>query len=77
MTKIQIELPEDLAERASSAGLPSNAAMRNLLEDAIRRQSGRRLLDVAARIQASGVEPMSMDEIDAEVKAYRGEKNSG
>lgn len=77
VTKIQIELPEDLAERASGAGLLSSAAMQQLLEDAIRRQTGRRLLDMAARVQAAGVAPMSPDEIDAEVKAYRAEKRSG
>jgi hypothetical protein len=76
VTKIQIELPDDVAERASSAGLLSSTAMQGLLEDAIRRQAGRRLLDVAGRIQAAGVEPMSPDEIDAEVKAYRAENRS-
>lgn len=77
MTKIQIELPDDVAERASSAGLLSSTAMQGLLEDAIRRQAGRRLLATAGRIQTEGIAPMSLDEIDAEVKAHRAENRSG
>ncbi len=71
MTKIEIKLPDELAKRAKSAGLLSDSAIQELLEEAMRRQAGRELLDVAKRIQAAGIEPMSMEEIDAEVKAVR------
>ena len=37
----------------------------------MRREAGQRLLQVAQRLQAAGVEPMSEDEIVAEVKAAR------
>jgi hypothetical protein len=73
MTMIEIRLPDELARRAKSAGLLSDAAIQALLEDAMRRQAGRRLLDVAERIQADRIPPMTMEEIDAEVKAYRSE----
>jgi hypothetical protein len=71
MTMIEITLPDELARRAESAGLLSDAAIQQLLEDAIRRRSGHALLEVARHIQNAGIPPMSMDEIDAEVKAVR------
>jgi hypothetical protein len=76
MTTIEIMLPDELAQRAKSAGLLSDSAIQLLLEDAIRRRAGRALLDVARRIQEAGVEPLSMEEIDAEVKAYRAERRA-
>jgi hypothetical protein len=71
MKKIQIELPDEVAERAKSEGLLSDRAIQHLLEDAMRRKAGRELLSIAQRIQAAGIEPMSLEEIDAEVKAVR------
>jgi len=76
MTRIEIRLPDELAQRAKSAGLLSDTAIQDLLEDAIRRQAGRRLLEVAERIHAAGIPPMSMEEIDAEVKACRAERRT-
>lgn len=76
MTMIEIRLPDELARRAKNAGLLSDAAIQELLEDAMRRQSGHRLLDVAERIHAAGIPPMTMEEIDAEVKAYRAERRA-
>ena len=73
MTRIQIEVPDATAKAAREAGLLSSTAIQELLEDAMRRQAGRRLLEVADRIHAAGIPPMSMEEIDAEVKAYRAE----
>ena len=71
MTIVQINLPDALAQRARSEGWLSDSAIARLLEDAMRREAGRKLLEVAARIQAAGIEPMSDEEIVAEVKAAR------
>ncbi len=76
MTELVIRLPDELVRRARQAGLLSDSAIQELLEEAMRRQAGRRLLDVAQRIQAAGIEPMSMEEIDAEVKAVRAERGA-
>lgn len=73
MTQVTVSLPDDLAQRARSAGLLSDAAIRQLLEDAMRREAGRELLKLAEEIQAAGIAPMSEAEILAEVKAYRAE----
>jgi hypothetical protein len=75
MTKIQIELPEATAKAAREAGLLTPQALDRLLTDAIRRQQAAdALLSIADRVTEAGVEPMSMEEIDAEVKAVRAER---
>ncbi len=75
MTKIQIELPEGTAKAALDAGLPTPQALDRLLTEALRwRQAADSRLSIADRVAAAGVAPMSMDEIDAEVKAVRAER---
>lgn len=76
MTMIEITLPDELARRAKTAGLLSDGAIQPLLEDAIRRQAGNALLEVARYIQEADIPPLSMDEIDAEVKAVRAERRA-
>lgn len=75
MTKIQIELPDATAKAARDVGLLTPQALDRLLTDAIkRRRAADALLSIADRVAAAGIEPMSMDEIDAEVKAVRAER---
>jgi hypothetical protein len=75
MTKIEIELPDPLAEAAREAGLLTSPALDRLLIEAIRRrQAADRLLSIADRVAEAGIEPMSMEEIDTEVKAVRRER---
>ena len=76
MTELMVKLPDELAQRAKSAGLLTDSAIQRLLEEAMRREAGQRLLQVAQRLQAAGVEPMSEDEIVAEVKAARVERRA-
>ena len=76
MTELVVKLPDELAQRAKSAGLLTDSAIQRLLEEAMRREAGQRLLQVAQRLQAAGVEPMSEDEIVAEVKAARAERRA-
>lgn len=75
MTTIQIELPEATAQAAQEAGLLTSQALERLLVDAIRRrQAADALLAIADRVAAAGIAPMSMEEINAEVKAAREER---
>jgi hypothetical protein len=75
MTKIQIELPEATEKAAREAGLLTPQALDRLLTDAIRRrQAADALLSIADRVAEAGIDPMSMDEINAEVKAVRTER---
>lgn len=75
MTTIQIDLPDATAQAAREAGLLTPQALDRLLSDALkRRQAANALLSIADRVAAAGIEPMSMEEINAEVKAARAER---
>jgi hypothetical protein len=75
MTKIQIELPDATAKAARDAGLLTPQALDRLFTDAIRRrQAADSLVSIADRVAAAGIEPRSMEEIDAEVKTVRAER---
>lgn len=76
MTRITVTLPDELAQRAQSAGLLSDLAIQQLLESAIRRDAGQRLLRLAdtLRSSASAQPAMSDAEVVAEVKAVRAER---
>lgn len=76
MTELVVNLPDDLAQRAKDAGLLTDSAIQRLLEEAMRRDAGRRLMQVAERLHAAGIEPMSDEEIVAEVKAARAERRA-
>lgn len=76
MTELMVKLPDELAQRAKSAGLLTDSAIQRLLEEAMRREAGRRLLQAAQQLHAAGVEPMSEEEIVAEVKAARAERGA-
>jgi hypothetical protein len=77
MTTIQIELPDATAQAARAAGLLTSQALARLLNEAIkRRQAADALLSIADRVAEAGIAPMSMDEINAEVKAARAERRT-
>jgi hypothetical protein len=72
MTKIQIELSDSAAKAARKAGLLEPRTLGRLLTQAIkRRRAADSLLAVADRVARAGIAPMSMEEIDTEVKAVR------
>ena len=78
MTTIQIELPDATAQAAREAGLLTPQALERLLIDALEcRQAADALLSIADRVAAAGIEPMSMDEINAEVTAARAQRRQG
>jgi predicted transcriptional regulator len=76
MTNITVSLSDELAQRVQQAGLLSSSAIAQLLEEAMRRRAGRQLLDIAKRVQAAGIPPMSDEEVAAEVKAVRAERRA-
>lgn len=50
-------------------------ALDRLLTDALKRkQAADALVSIAERVAAAGIEPMTMDEINADVKAARAER---
>ena len=77
MTTIQIDLPDAMALAARDAGLLTPQALQRLLTDALeRQQAARELLQLADRVAEAGIPPMSMEEINAEVKAARAERRA-
>ena len=75
MTKIQVELTDATAKAAKEAGLLTPEALERLLTDALRRrQAAERLLSIADSVAEAGIPPMSIDEINTEVKAARAER---
>jgi hypothetical protein len=77
VTTIQIELPDATAQAARAAGLLTSQALARLLNEALkRRQAADALLSIADRVAEAGIAPMSMDEINAEVKASRAERRA-
>lgn len=75
MTTIQIDLPDATAQAAQAAGLLTSQTLERLLsEELCRRQAATRLLEIAERVAEAGIAPMSMEEINAEVKAARAER---
>jgi hypothetical protein len=78
MTTLQIELPDTTAVAARAAGLLTPQALDRLLTQALRRrEAADSLLAVADRVAAAGIAPMSMQEINAEVKAARADRARG
>ncbi|XVJ71753.1 MAG: hypothetical protein HEQ39_05415 [Rhizobacter sp.] len=75
MTTIQVELSDAIAQAAKDAGLLTPQMLERLLTRAIeQRQAADAPLSVAERVAAAGIAPMSMEEINAEVKAVRAER---
>jgi hypothetical protein len=78
--QITLNLPDDLVSRAQDAGLLTTDAMQKLLEEAVRRQAGRKLLSIAERLHAANIPPMSEDALNDlvhEVRAERRARNAG
>ena len=72
MTTFQIELPDTTVQAARAAGLLTPQALERLLNEALRkREAANSLLSIAQRVEAAGIAPMSMQEINAEVKTAR------
>lgn len=75
MTTLTIELPDATAQAAREAGLLNSQALDRLLNEALRRkQVADSLLSFADRVAAAGIPPMTMEEINAEVKVARAER---
>ncbi len=78
MTTLQIELPDTTAVAARAAGLLTPQALDRLLTQALRRrEAADSLLAVVDRVADAGIAPMSMYEINAEIKAARADRSCG
>ena len=71
MTTVKIELPEELARKAQEMGLLTPEGIERALRDALKREAGRKLIEAGKAIRASGLPPMTEEEIQAEIDAVR------
>ncbi len=69
MTELTVQLPDDLARKAQAAGLLNDQGIERALRDALKREAGRRLLEIGKAMQ--DLPPMSEEKIQAEIDAVR------
>ena len=69
--ELRLKLPDQFAREAQAAGLLTPESISTLLKDAMRRRAAKELRLMADRIEAAGIPEMPMDEIVADIKAYR------
>lgn len=74
--EVKLDLPERLAREAQAAGLLTPRALRQMLQDAMRRHAAQALLAAAEQATQSGSKPMSMRAIQAEVDAVRRQRRA-
>jgi hypothetical protein len=77
MTTVEILLPDQLASEAAQAGLLAPEAIESLLREKLRRKALSDLFEVMDRVhRAEDPTPMSLEEIQEEVKAARAERRA-
>jgi hypothetical protein len=74
MTTLTIELPEALAKEAEQAGLLTQQALELMLRERLRKQRIGELRDAVEQMASDGGKPLTMEEIEAEIQAYREER---
>ena len=71
MTTVQIDLPDELAQKAASAGLLSAQAMEAMLREQLRRRAGEALQAMWQRATQEELTPETEQEIVEEVRKVR------
>lgn len=74
MTTVEIRLPEPLAAEAAKAGLLADDKIEAWLREQLRAQRLQRLRAARAALAADPLPPMTTEEIQAEIDAYRSEQ---
>lgn len=71
MTIIQISLPDSLAREACQAGLLNPEALERILRDELATRRINQLKAARVSIEQSPDQPLTMEEIEAEITAHR------
>jgi len=69
--EVKLDLPDQVAEEAQREGLLTAQAIARLIEEAIRREAGKKLLDAMQRLRAANMPPLTEKDVAAEVQAVR------
>jgi hypothetical protein len=71
MTTVQIVLPDALAQEAAVAGLLAPERIERILRDRLREERVERMVTARAVLAVQPLDPMTPEEIAAEIDAYR------
>lgn len=74
MTTLTINIPDNLAQEAQAAGLLAPDVMETMLRENLRRRAIGELFAAADKLAAANFPPMTMAEIQQEVKAVRAQR---
>ncbi len=75
--ELTLNLPDELANKAQAAGLLNSEAIEKLLREQLRKQAGEELRAMLNKAGAApSTPPMSEDEIQAEIEAYRAQRRA-
>ncbi len=74
MTTVQITLPDALAQEATSAGLLAPERIERILRERLREERVERMTTARAVLTTQPLEPLTPEEIAAEIDAYRTEQ---
>lgn len=69
--EVTLELPDSLAKEAQQAGLLAPEELERLVREALRAKRVERLSKVREKLVAEPLPPMTPEEIQAEIDAYR------
>jgi hypothetical protein len=74
MTTVQITIPDALAKEAAAEGLLEPVAFAAILRERLAAVRVGKMQAARQKMAAGAMPPMTAEEIDAEIKAYRAER---
>jgi len=77
MSEITLTLPDDLAKEANEAGLFKPLLAASIFRAELRKRKAHKFFDSIDKLAALDGEPMSDEEIEAEIAAARAERRKG
>jgi len=72
--EVKLDLPDELANEARRMGLLDPKTLQSVLREAVRSRLVERLFEARKRIAASGLAPLTIEEVQTEIEADRTER---
>lgn len=69
--EVKLNLPDQIAQEAQRAGLLNGRAIERLIEEAVRREAGKKLLDAMDRLRKANEPPLTEEDVAEAVKTTR------
>lgn len=74
--EVKLDLPDALAQEVARMGLLEPDALQAMLREAVRVRRIERLAEARRNVAAAGAPPLSMEDINSEIKADRAERRA-